>query len=130
MIRASRVFVLIAVVLCASFVVPAVRATSDEEEADLCTMIRENLARHATKIIASNEAKEYVQSFAETLKMKEVLNLWTSNNCGVAEANTDTTTLSSSSIRILSSIKRLAKISFESGKILVNKLHKDFTNLI
>lgn len=86
MTRSSTRLFLIATILFAAFVLPAVRATEDESD-DVCSLIRDNLSRHATKMIAANDAEEYVQSFAETLKMQEVLKLWTSNNCNVASSD-------------------------------------------
>lgn len=112
------------IALLASF---AIVNASQESEVDICSLIRGNLSRHAFKQIASFEANEYVQSFVETLKMKEVLTLWTQNNCGPVSLSASS---SSDSLSIVSSLKHLAEVARNSAEVLVNNIHNDFTNLI
>lgn len=106
-------------VLVATFT--ATNASSDSD-VDICSLIRANLSRHAFKQIASFEASEYVQSYVETLKMKEVLALWSEHNCGSASL--------SASLSPISSLKHLAEVARHSTEILVNNIHNDFTSLI
>lgn len=55
------------------FVLVLVASTAASTTDDLCSLVHNNLIRHAEKMVKTFEKSEFTRSFIETIKMNKVL---------------------------------------------------------